>query len=659
MSAWIGSYLWLIPVAPLLASLLIVSLTKGRNRAGAGLAIAGQIVGLVLSLAAFGSTLGAPGYRVFHNFTWFIFGEQTLRLGFLLDPLTAVMLVMITFVSLWIFVFSVGYMAADKNFTRFFAYLSFFSAAMLGVVIANSLLLLFICWELVGLASYLLIGFWIHKPSAAAAAKKAFVTTRIGDIGFFIGLLWLYGRSGTLLFYDGGNGALENAGLLTLGASATSIALLIFCGAAGKSGQFPLHVWLPDAMEGPTPVSALIHAATMVAAGVFLVARVYPIFSLGAPGSVVTPSLTVVVWIGVITALISALIALAQADIKRILAYSTVSQLGLMMVSLGVGGVAAGIMHLLAHGFFKALLFLGSGSVIHGCHEEQDIRKMGGLRGLMPVTFLTYAIGMLALSGVPLFFSGAWTKEEILHATSLWTPSRVPHYLMLLGVVLTALYMTRQMIYVFFGSRREGAAHAHESSSIMTLPLIVLATCAIVLSVVLTPAWPWLHEYLSGERAALDFSHLIQPGLFVALVLVAIGIGLGVVIYRGVGGAIDPLERALPPVFRFLENRMWLDELYDWTVLAAARFAARLSDFLDRYFWDGLVRLGGGLGQLLGSLTKGFDERAINAGMNDAAGGTRGLGRLLSTRHSGQVQTYLGAMAIGMLALLLIYAWLT
>ena len=402
MSNSLLAHLWLIPAVPLAASLLILSLSNARRTAAAGLAIAGQVIAFILSLVAFCLTLQTPGYRAWQNFTWFTFGEQTLRIGFVLDPLAAVMLVMITFVSLCIFVFSVGYMAADRNFTRFFAYLSFFSAAMLGVVIANSLLLLFICWELVGLASYLLIGFWIHKPSAAAAAKKAFITTRIGDIGFFLGILWLYGRSGTLLFYDGGNGALEHSGLLSLGASATFIALLIFCGAVGKSGQFPLHVWLPDAMEGPTPVSALIHAATMVAAGVFLVARVYPLFSSGAINGV-TPSLTVVVWIGVITALISALIALAQADIKRILAYSTVSQLGLMMVSLGVGGVAAGIMHLLAHGFFKALLFLGSGSVIHGCHEEQDIRQMGGLRRLMPVTFLTYAIGMMALSGVPLF----------------------------------------------------------------------------------------------------------------------------------------------------------------------------------------------------------------------------------------------------------------
>jgi len=528
---------------------------------------------------------------------------------------------------------------------------------MLGVVIANSLLLLFVCWELVGLASYLLIGFWIHRPSAAAAAKKAFITTRIGDIGFFLAILWLYGRSGTLLFYDGGNGALEKAGLVSLGASATFVALLIFCGAVGKSGQFPLHVWLPDAMEGPTPVSALIHAATMVAAGVFLVARVYPIFSSGAINGVTAP-LTVVVWIGVVTALISALIALAQADIKRILAYSTVSQLGLMMVSLGVGGVAAGIMHLLAHGFFKALLFLGSGSIIHGCHEEQDIRRMGGLRGLMPVTFLTYAIGMMALSGVPLFFSGAWTKEEILHATSLWSPSRVPHYLMLAGVVLTALYMTRQMVYVFFGERRAAAQHAHESPPVMTGPLVVLAFCAIIFSVVLTPAWPWLHDYLSGERAHYDLSQLIQPGLYLALALVALGIGLGVLFYRG-SGASDPLEHAQPALFRFLANRMWLDEFYDGTILLFARFAARLSDFLDRYFWDGLVRLFAGIGQLFAGLTKSFDERAINAGVNDATGAARGLGRVLSGWQSGQVQTYLSAIALGMLALLLFYAWLT
>ena len=656
MTPSIVTYLWLIPAAPLAVSLLILNLSPAQRRGAALVAVFGQVAALLLALLAFMQTLSTPGFRAVHNFTWFTFGDQALRIGWLLDPLTAAMLVMITFVALWIFVFSIGYMAADKNFARFFAYLSFFTAAMLGVIIANSLLLLFVCWELVGLASYLLIGFWIERPSAAAAAKKAFITTRIGDIGFFLGLLWLYGRSGTTLFFDNGAGCLEAGALMAVGTTSTAIALLIFCGAVGKSGQFPLHVWLPDAMEGPTPVSALIHAATMVAAGVFLVARVYPLFSLGAIHGVTT-SLTVVVWIGVITALMASLIAVAQSDIKRILAYSTVSQLGLMMVSLGVGGVAAGIMHLIAHGFFKALLFLGAGSVIHGTHHEQDIRRMGGLRGVMPVTFLTYAIGMMALSGVPLFFAGAWTKEEILHATGHWPGSRLPHYLTMAGVVLTAFYMTRQMIYVFFGSRRPASEHAHESPGVMTLPLVVLAVCTIALSVFLTPAWPWLHDYLSGTPAHVEFGSLIQPMLFISLALVALGVAAGVLIYRN-AAARDPFECAQPALFRFLENRMWLDELYSHTVIAVSRMAARVADWMDRYVWDALVRAVGGVGQLTGIATKSFDERGINAGVDETSLGTRALGRGISARHSGQVQTYLAAIGVALLALLVLYAWL-
>ena len=664
MSRWIIDHLWLIPAVPFAASLVILSLPNGRHKNAAVLAVAGQIATLVMSFFAFLPTLQTPGFRAAQNFTWFTFGDHALRLGWLLDPLAAVMLMMITLVALCIFVFSTGYMAGDKNFVRFFAYLSFFSGAMLGLVISNSLLLLFICWELVGLASYLLIGFWIERPSAAAAAKKAFVTTRIGDLGFFLGLLWLYGRSGTLLFYDSGNGCLESTGLAMLGASATFIALLIFCGAVGKSGQFPLHVWLPDAMEGPTPVSALIHAATMVAAGVFLVARVYPVFSLGAINGM-TSSLTVVVWIGVTTALMAALIAVAQVDIKRILAYSTVSQLGLMMVSLGVGGVAAGMMHLLAHGFFKALLFLGAGSVIHGCDGEQDIRKMGGLRWLMPITFSTYAIGMMALSGVPLFFSGGWTKEEILHVTTHWPASRLPYYLLLIGVVLTALYMTRQIIYVFFGDRRAASQHAHESPRVVTMPLIVLAICAILFSIVLTPAWPWLHDYLTGTAARVELVRLIQPALFLSLVLVGMGFALGIWMYRKAGvqdrqrpADTDPLEFAQPQLFRFLANKMWIDELYARTVIAFSWMSARLSDWMDRHFWDRLVRGFGAIGQLLGIFTASVDERGINAGVDETTVGTRGLGRLMSAAHSGQIQTYLSVIAIGVLALLLFYAWL-
>jgi NADH-quinone oxidoreductase subunit L len=281
------------------------------------------------------------------------------------------------------------------------------------------------------------------------------------------------------------------------------------------------------------------------------------------------------------------------------------------------------------------------------------------------VTFLTYAVGMMALSGVPLFFSGGWTKEEILHATAHWPKSHAPYYLVLAGVILTALYMTRQIIYVFFGKSRTASAHTHESPGVMTMPLIVLALCAIFFSVVLTPAWPWLHGYLTGEPAQFNITRLIQPMLFMSLVLVAAGIGLGVLMYRRAGvqdghrpAESDPLEYAQPALFRFLENKMWLDELYEWTVIAFAAISARVSDWMDRYFWDGLVRAFGGLGQLFGIFTTNVDERGINAGVDETTIGTRGLARVMSSWHSGQIQTYLGVVAIGMLALLLLYAWL-
>jgi NADH-quinone oxidoreductase subunit L len=654
MNPWITHNVWLIPATPIVIALLILSIGKHARMSNAILAAVGQIAALTMSIFAFVPTLHIHGFRLVENFTWFEFGDQALRIGFVLDPLGAAMTLMIALVGLWIFVFSIGYMADDKNFSRFFAYLSFFSGAMLGVVVANSLLLLFVFWELVGFASYLLIGFRIERPSAAAAAKKAFITTRVGDMGFFLGLLWLYQKSGTLLFYDNSHGCLEN--VAALGTGTTFIALLIFCGAVGKSGQFPLHVWLPDAMEGPTPVSALIHAATMVAAGVFLVARGYPIFAVGAINGV-TPSLSVVVWIGVITGLMAALIAVAQFDIKRILAYSTVSQLGLMMVSLGVGGVAAGIMHLLAHGFFKGLLFLGSGSVIHVLHHEQDIRKMGGLRGAMPITFVTYAVGMMALSGVPFFFSGGWTKEEILHATGHWPQSHLPYYLLLIGVILTAFYMTRQVIYVFFGNPRAHVGQLHESPRVMTIPLVVLAACAILFSVVLTPAWPWLDGYLTGHPARLDARLLIQPVIFFSLVLVGAGIAAGIWVYRN-APEIDPLQRAQPTLFRFLNSKMWIDELYDRTIIAISALLARFSDWMDRQIWDGLVRDIGTIGKSLGNFTTSADERVITAGVDEGTVGARGLGRLVSRWHSGQIQTYLGAIALGTLALVLLYAWL-
>ena len=427
--------LWLIPAIPVLAAGFIALLKQGQRKVAATAAIGALGISLILSIAAFVEMLGNSARQVL-NFPWLQFGTHWISLGWLLDPLAAIMLVMVSFVGLLIFIYSLGYMAEDENFTRFYCFLSLFAGAMLAVVIANSLLLLFMGWELVGLTSYLLIGFWFHKPEAAAAAKKAFIVTRVGDLGLLLGMVWLYGQTGTLLFYNHGAGCLEHGALVTLVAHttvggmavATAIGLLIFMGAAGKSGQVPFHIWLPDAMEGPTPVSALIHAATMVAAGVYLIARVYPVMSDAATPGTISTALQVVAWIGAITAFFAACIAVAQDDIKRILAYSTVSQLGYMMLGLGVGGVAVGMFHLITHACFKALLFLGAGSVIHGLGGEQDIRKMGGLRKFMPITFVTYASAMLALCGFPLF-AGFWSKDEILHAAHGWPMSLGPFYL--------------------------------------------------------------------------------------------------------------------------------------------------------------------------------------------------------------------------------------
>jgi NADH-quinone oxidoreductase subunit L len=589
------------------------------------------------------------------NFEWLQMGGASLRMGIALDALTAVMLVMVTFVGLLIFIFSAGYMAEDERFTRFFAFLSLFAAAMLGVVIANDLLLLFMCWELVGLASYLLIGFWFFKPEAAAAARKAFLTTRIGDVGFFVGMLWLYAASGTLVFYDGGNGCLErdNVAKLTVMMAggmplASVIGLLIFVGAMSKSGQVPLHVWLPDAMEGPTPVSALIHAATMVAAGVFLMARIYPLIDGG-------PALTVITWVGAITAIFGSLVAVAQNDIKRILAYSTVSQLGYMMMGLGAGGVAVAMFHLITHAFFKALLFLGAGSVIHGCHHEQDIRHMGGLRAKMPLTFMTYAVGTMALAGVPLLFSGFWSKDEILHAAWAWQPSKIPFLLGLIGAGFTAFYMTRQMAYVFFGKYR-GHHAAHESPPIMTMPLIILAVCAVLLGFIGTPFWPWFQHLLTGEQ------HQFHPGVFWGLAaastaVVALGIFLGWRVYGKVADAKDPIEVRAPGVFSVLRNKFYFDEIYRDTAVAFYSFAGRAMSVVEDVLWRATVQVSSVVLLGVAWLNRVIDEFAVNGGFDRVTRGLRRSGAGAAQTQTGQIQTYLRALAIAVAVLVLLLAW--
>jgi NADH-quinone oxidoreductase subunit L len=668
-------YLWLIPALPLLMAGLGALLRRGQRRLAAALAIGGMAVCWLLSCGAFLTSLSAPSFRATWNFRWFDLGATAataVPLGWVLDPLTAIMLVMVTTLSLLIFIYSLGYMEHDGNFTRFFCFLSLFAAAMLGIVIANSLLLLFISWELVGLSSYLLIGFWFEKPAAAAAAKKAFITTRIGDIALLLGMLWLYSRSGTLLFYNHGAGCLEQSSLTHLAAAATiggmaastAISLLIFAGAMGKSGQFPLHVWLPDAMEGPTPVSALIHAATMVAAGVFLVARMYPLMSAGSPPT----ALHVVTWVGAVTAVFAAAIAVAQNDIKRIIAYSTVSQLGYMMMGLGAGGVAVGMFHLITHAFFKSLLFLGAGSVIHGCHGEQDIRKMGGLRKLMPWTFATYAAGMMALCGVPLFFSGFWSKDEILRAARDWNGPAVPFYLGVIGAFLTAFYMTRQVSWVFFGKPANTAgsrAPAHESPAVMTIPLMILAVFAVLAGFLGTPAWPWFASYLNGEEVRFTPAALwAGPQLHLLLLstlVVGAALFLGWRIYSNVAAQssreMDPLEKSLPAVFRLLQNKFYVDEIYAATVIRLNTAFSICADWLDRVIWAGAVNAVSGLTVWCAKFNRAFDEMGINAGFDLGCKGLRDAGGFLAWAQNGRVQRYLRIAGLAFSLLVLALIW--
>ncbi len=504
---------WLIPLLPLAAFVFITILSpfyRAKN-ISSGVAIGAMVLATILAWGVLfqgassgfgeaGRAAEAPAAGESHfagfggayarSFDWAATGDTVFRMGYRVDAPVAAMLAMVTLASLCIHLFSAGYMAEDARYSRFFSFIALFTASMLGMVLADNLLLFFICWELMGLCSYLLIGFWYFRASAYRAARKAFITTRIGDVGMMLGLFYLYREAGSLTFGTG-QGEIFNATFLQrIGSTtnslgmlvATAIALLIFLGTVGKSAQFPLHVWLPDAMEGPTPVSALIHAATMVAAGVFLVARTYPIFLAGH-------ALTVVAIVGTFTAVFAALIAVAQFDIKRILAYSTLSQLGFMVAALGIGGWVAGLFHLLMHAFFKALLFLGSGSVIHGMeaavghdpNKAQDIRNMGNLRRYMPATWLTYMVGYLALAGFPLF-SGFWSKDEILaDAFSLGFGGRstlgiVVYVALSFAAFLTAFYMTRQVAVVFWGPfrgmdpRRTDITHSEEVPVVKASP---------------------------------------------------------------------------------------------------------------------------------------------------------------------------------------------
>ena len=474
-----ASNLLAVPLAPLVGSALagVFGTHLGGQRLGRALCHSLTILGVLVAFVISALTLYSVAFEGarFNEtlYTWMVVGGLKMEIGFMIDGLTAMMMCVVTFVSLMVHIYTIGYMQEDEGYNRFFAYISLFTFSMLMLVMSNNLLQLFFGWEAVGLVSYLLIGFWFNKPSAVFANMKAFLVNRVGDFGFILGIGLIAAYAGTLNYTELFSKTADLAQISFPGNDwmlVTVICLCLFVGAMGKSAQFPLHVWLPDSMEGPTPISALIHAATMVTAGIFMVTRMSPLFEMS------DTALNFVLVIGSITALFMGFLGIIQNDIKRVVAYSTLSQLGYMTVALGVSAYNVAVFHLMTHAFFKALLFLGAGSVIHAAHHEQDIRRLGGLKGRMKATFGTFAIGMMALAGVPFVFSGFWSKEAILHAAHEWDVSHLPLYAGLCAVVLTAFYMTRLMAETFFGkARTEEAGHAHENSAVMTVPLVLLA----------------------------------------------------------------------------------------------------------------------------------------------------------------------------------------
>lgn len=609
--------LWWILFLPLGAAVWITLRTLKNPGRSAALSIGAALASFVLAVifwAANGWTTGQV------SVSWWRIGSWTASFDLRVDPLSLLMLLVVTGVGSVIHIYSVGYMRGDSGYARYFACLSLFLFSMLGIVLAGNFLQMFVFWELVGVSSYLLIGHWFERPAAADAAKKAFLTNRLGDLGFLAGILVLQGVAGTLDF-----GRLEETWpeqVSALGATATVVGLLIFCGVVGKSAQFPLHVWLPDAMEGPTPVSALIHAATMVAAGVYLLCRVFFLFTPEA--------LMVVAWTGGLTALLAASIAVQQNDIKRVLAYSTLSQLGYMVMGVGLGGPAAAMFHLVTHAFFKALLFLGAGSVICALHHEQNIWRMGGLWRRMPVTFWTFLVGTLALAGAwPL--SGFFSKDALLAVA--WGRS-LPLFVLGVGVaVLTSFYMFR-LVWVAFGgpARSEAAAHAAESPQGMLWPLRLLGVLSVVAGVIgIQPVLQAILPGLEGSHAASWWGRLMEPfhhaPVPAAAGLAALLIGVGLAWKGYAGGAEDPVPNRWPVLGRWLRDRFYLDELYEGTVIwfhdAWARVVAGVERWVLNGFCLGLVR-----------------------------GGTDLLGQSLRLLQSGNLQTYALVFVVG-LALLL------
>jgi NADH-quinone oxidoreductase subunit L len=576
-----GELIWLIWLLPLVA-FVIINLTRllpGRPKASY-LVIAATVVSFGLSLWALLSLIyNNTGVIAVPSFSWLSIGGLNIDFSLSVDPLAAVMLIVVTVVTAMVQIYSRGYMHTDPGYQRYYALLSLFAFAMLGLVLAGNLLLLFMCWELVGLCSYLLIGFWFHRPAAAAAAKKAFLVTRIGDLGFLAAILVLYAYAGTLDI----NSILGLAAAGAIGLTAmTWAAIGLFLGAMGKSAQFPLHTWLPDAMEGPTPVSALIHAATMVAAGVYLVARMYPLFE-AAPGV-----LTGVAAVGVFTAFFAATMGLVMNDIKRVLAYSTISQLGYMMIGLATGGVAVGIFHLFNHAFFKSLLFMGAGSISHAVGTF-DMREMGGLAKKLPWTFATFLLASLSLSGVwP--FAGFFSKEEIFGSALENNP--VFFAILLITAFLTAFYIFR-VIFLTFSGHYRGANHPHESPAVMLLPMALLAVLAL--------GSGWLNagggvaSFLGhGETGSIQeglIGILAHPLAWGSLGAALFGILLAYAFYRANWFSVEWLKQTFRLLYNILVRKYLMDDLYEDVIARSALNLGvfRFFSWMDKNIVDGIV----------------------------------------------------------------------
>ncbi len=628
--------LFLIPLLPLAAFCVNIFLGRSVIRDNAHwVALPAVFVSWLLSVFVFLDIRDSGDAISQRLFTWIPAGDFNATVSLYADQLTAVMLLVGTTVGFLVHVYSVGYMHGDGGYYRFFAYLPLFVFSMLMLVLADNLLVLFVFWEAVGLCSYFLIGYFYRRRSAGNAAKKAFIVNRVGDLGFGLGVMLIFWTFGTVNFY-GEHGIFEQAvnheALGIAGGTLTLIGILLFIGACGKSAQFPLHVWLPDAMEGPTPVSALIHAATMVTAGIYMVARNYSIYLQSET------AMLVVAIVGAFTALMAATIAITQNDIKRVTAYSTVSKLGYMAFALGTGAWVAAIFHLMTHAFFKGLMFLGCGSVIHGMHEEQDIRKMGGLRKHMPTTFWTMMVASLANAGI-IPFSGFWSKDEIIvgawaSESAFGKPAAI---IGLLTAFLTALYMFRMMFLVFFGKERFDTAHVHphESGAWLAIPLVLLAIPATVIGFIGFPPekGPFQrfleHSFEFLELHAIPMSTTVTIG---ALSTVAALGGIGVAYLAYVTGAINPREigARFQGLYQFLLNKWYIDELYDRVFVRPLRAFAT-------FLW------------------RVIDIGVIDAAVNGVALGIGAVAQRLRHVQTGLVANYALAIALGMVVLLGVY----